>query len=323
MGSAKSSTSTHVPVLLQEAVDALNTRPGGRYVDGTFGGGGHTRALLDDSSPGGVVLAIDLDPAAVNRARSLASERMYSGRLFVDHGSFADLAGFAAAHDLLPLDGVLLDLGLSSHQLDTPDRGFSFGADGLLDMRFDVSSGQPASDLINHLEEPALADIFWRFGEEPKSRRIARLITERRSSAPFETTTQLAAAVEAAIGGRRGARLHPATRTFQALRIAVNDELAALAQVLPMAAGALAPGGRLAVISFHSLEDRMVKHFMRTESASCICPPGQPICTCNHEPRLTVAGKPVRAREEEVTANPRSRSAILRVAERIAPGTPE
>jgi 16S rRNA (cytosine1402-N4)-methyltransferase len=190
-------------------------------------------------------------------------------------------------------------------------------------MRFDTTSGRPASDLVNHLDEAELADIIWRFGDEPKSRRIARAIVDRRKTAPFETTAQLASTVEAAMGGRRGARIHPATRTFQALRITVNDELTALASVLPVAAGALAPGGRLAIIAFHSLEDRLVKQFLKRESASCICPPEQPVCTCNHTPRLRTIGKAIRPGEVEVRENPRSRSAVLRVAERIAHGSGE
>jgi 16S rRNA (cytosine1402-N4)-methyltransferase len=323
MGSAAISTPTHTPVLLAESIEALQPRPGGRFVDGTFGGGGHTRALLDASSPDGIVLAIDLDPEAIGRAIALQAGRRYAARLIVEHGSFVELADLAARHGLLPLHGILLDLGLSSYQLDTPQRGFSFGASGPLDMRFDTTSGQPASDLVNHLDQVELAGIIWRFGDEPKSRRIARAIVDRRKATPFETTAQLASTVEDAVGGRRGARIHPATRTFQALRIAVNDELTALADVLPAAAGALAPGGRMAVISFHSLEDRLVKQFLKRESASCICPPEQPVCTCNHTPRLRTICKAIRPGEDEVQANPRSRSAVLRVAERIAQGSGE
>jgi 16S rRNA (cytosine1402-N4)-methyltransferase len=318
MGSAAISTPTHTPVLLDKTIEALQPRPGGRFVDGTFGGGGHTRTLLDASSPGGIVLAIDLDPEAIRRATHLQNNQRYAGRLIVEHGSFVELAELAGRHGLLPLDGVLLDLGLSSYQLDTPERGFSFGSTGPLDMRFDTTSGRPASDLVNELDEAELAGIIWRFGDEPRSRRIARAIVDRRKTAPFETTAQLASVVEAAVGGRRGARIHPATRTFQALRIAVNDELSALASVLPAAAAALAPGGRLAIIAFHSLEDRLVKQFLKRESASCICPPEQPVCTCNHTPRLRTIGKAIRPGEDEVRANPRSRSAVLRVAERIA-----
>ena len=211
MGSAAISTPTHVPVLLKEAVDALQPRPGGRYVDGTFGGGGHTRRLLEASIPDGTVLAIDLDPEAIERAARLRNEEGYEDHLIVEHGSFADLAALAARHDLVPLDGILLDLGVSSFQLDMPDRGFSFAADGPLDMRFDTTSGQPASDLVNRLDEAVLADIIWRYGDEPKSRRIARAIVDRRKSYPFETTHQLASVIELAVGGRRGARIHPAT----------------------------------------------------------------------------------------------------------------
>ena len=317
MGSAATRLTTHIPVLLQETIAGLNPRPGGRYVDGTFGGGGHTKALLDASAPDGIVLAIDLDRQAIERAHELKAAGPYDSRLLIEHGSFTGLVDAAARHGLLPLDGILLDLGLSSFQLDTPERGFSFTAEGPLDMRFDTGNGRPASELVNDLDQDALATIFWRYGDEPQSRRIARKIVEYRKLGPFEMTAQLAGAVEEAVGGRRGARTHPATRVFQALRIAVNDELTALAEVLPRAAGAMAPGGRLAVISFHSLEDRIVKQFMRTESASCICPPEQPVCTCAHVPRVKVIGKAMRAGAAEVAANPRSRSAILRIAERL------
>ncbi|MCC6312473.1 MAG: 16S rRNA (cytosine(1402)-N(4))-methyltransferase RsmH [Thermomicrobiales bacterium] len=308
----------HQPVLLEEALTALVPRPGGRYLDGTFGGGGHTRAILRATAPDGLVLAIDADPEAIVRAEMLAAEPGVGARLRVVRGNFADLEPIARTAEAVPLDGVLLDLGVSSFQLDTPVRGFSFRGEGPLDMRFDPSRGSSAAELVATLDADALADLLWRYGEEPQSRRIARTIVRARESAPIRTTGQFAALVERAVGGRRGRDTHPATRSFQALRIAVNDELASLERALAGAVDVLAPGGRLVVISFHSLEDRIVKQFMARESAECLCPPGMPICTCGHRPRLArVTRKAIKASPAEQAANPRSRSAVLRVAARL------
>jgi 16S rRNA (cytosine1402-N4)-methyltransferase len=224
-----------------------------------------------------------------------------------------------------PLDGILLDLGLSSFQLDEPERGFAFRHEGPLDMRFDPERDVSAGDLVNSLSESELAELIWRFGEEPGSRRIARAVVREREQAPIETTTRLAEIVSRALGGRRGKETHPATRTFQALRIATNEELAALESALSGALEVLAPDGRIAVITFHSLEDRIVKRFIERESAECVCPPEIPVCVCNHRPRLRkVTRRAVRPDAGEIDANPRARSAILRVAERLpdAPGEP-
>ena len=306
----------HVTVLLHEAVDALAPAPGGTYVDATFGGGGHTTLLLQRVDGDATVYAIDADPAAIGRARELAA--MPLGRNVVPvHANFRELAEIAERHDISSVDGVLFDLGLSSFQLDEAERGFAFRFEGPLDMRFDPTSGVPASDLVNSLEADELARIIWQYGEEQQSRRIARAIVKRRESRQFETTTDLASVVEGAVGGRRGKAVHPATKTFQALRIAVNDELAALEAVLDSAIGLLKPGGRIAVISFHSLEDRIVKQKFALESQACICPPDQPVCTCDHSPRLRRIGKPVKPTPSEIDTNPRSRSAIMRVAGRI------
>lgn len=302
----------HQPVLWDEAVDALQPKPGGRYADGTFGGGGHTQLLLARSAPDGRVIAFDLDPAAIERGESL----MLGDQLVLVHGSFATLHEAAEAAGMLPLDGVLLDLGFSSFQIDDPERGFSLRLDGPLDMRFDTTSGPSAADLVNELDEHALADLIWRYGEDRNSRRIASAIVRARTNHRIETTSELAAIVERASGGARG-KIHPATRTFQALRIAVNDELETLRRALDAVAASLAPGGRLAVISFHSLEDRIVKQFIARESATCVCPPEQPVCTCHTVPRLRPVGKPVKPSDEEIERNPRSRSAIMRVAERL------
>jgi 16S rRNA (cytosine1402-N4)-methyltransferase len=313
-----SSAPGHQPVLLAETVSALQARPGGRYLDGTFGGGGHTRALLEASAPDGIVLAFDADPAAIERAWALQQNPAIAQRLIPVHANFADLVAVAREREVAPLDGILLDLGLSSFQLDQPERGFAFRHQGPLDMRFDPDHGVPASDLVNALPERELADLIWRYGEEPGSRRIARAVVRERERAPIETTTRLAEIVAGALGGRRGRDIHPATRTFQALRIATNEELTALEAALAGALDVLAPGGRLAVIAFHSLEDRIVKRFIERESIGCVCPPQVPVCICGHRPRLQkITRRVIRPDAAEMDANPRARSAVLRVAERL------
>lgn len=306
----------HIPVLLQEVIDAMSPISGGRYIDGTYGGGGHSRAILERSSPEGRVLAFDRDRDAIDRGEADLST--FPGRLQLVHASFADLEAVATQRGFAPVDGILLDLGLSSFQMDDGARGFAFSHDGMLDMRFDQSTGESALDIVNSWTEQEIATALWQFGEEQKSRRIAHAIVTEREQATIETTSQLAALIEQAVGGRRGAPIHPATRTFQALRIAVNDELSALRDVLPQAVRILAPGGTLAIISFHSLEDRIVKQFFRHEAATCICPPEQPVCTCHHVPTLMPTGKPIKPGKTEITDNPRSRSAVLRVATRMS-----
>ena len=302
---------SHVPVLYQEALAGLRIKPGGRYIDATVGGGGHARGILVASTPDGELLGIDVDPLAV----ALAGERLaeFGERVTLVQGNFADLEEIALEHGFSPVDGILLDLGLSSLQLEAAGRGFSFQLDGPLDMRFDPSRTTTAADLVNDLSVEELASILSRYGEEPQARRIARAIVAER---PINTTGELAALVKRTVGRRR--RIHPATRTFQALRIAVNEELECLAKALPQALGLLMPGGRLVVISFHSLEDRLVKKFFRRESRDCICPPEAPVCTCGHRATLgIVTRKPIRPSAEEVAANPRSRSAKLRIAFRL------
>ena len=311
------STGVHVPVLSQAVFDGLQVRPGGRYIDATVGGGGHAAGILAALSPGGHLLGLDRDPAAVEVARArLAS---YVGRFTLVHSSFSSLAEVAQSHHCIPADGILFDLGLSSLQLADPVRGFAFMTDGPLDMRFDpTKGGATAATLVNQLSFQELVELLYRYGEERRARRIAEAIVAAR---PLYTTKELAIVVERAVGRRqqpRHRRIHPATRTFQALRIAVNDELTEVEKTLPQAVEILAPSGRLAVISFHSLEDRMVKHFMRRESRDCICPPESPVCTCEHRATLRlVTRKPIRPTADEVAANPRSRSARLRVAERV------
>ena len=305
----------HVPVLLAEVMDALQVHPGGRYIDGTLGGGGHTAEILARSAPDGQVLGLDADPAAIRRVTQRLADEIVNGRLILVQTPFEKMEEVADLADFKPVDGILLDLGLSSFQLDTPDRGFAFAQPGALDMRFDPTSGQSAADLVNHLPADDLADLIYRYGEEHRSRRIAAVIVQNR---PIHTTDQLADVVERAVGGRKGARIHPATQTFQALRIAVNDELGQLERVLPQALALLKPGGRLAVISFHSLEDRIVKQWMRDEAQDYVPDPTHPLGGIERTPTLHVlTKKPIVAGDVEIKQNPRSRSAKLRVAQRL------
>lgn len=304
----------HAPVMLREVLAALNVRPGGRYVDGTVGGGGHALAIMEAASPGGLLLGIDRDPQALEAARRRLEPFGVDVRLV--EGDFADMGRICHEFAFMPVHGVLLDLGLSSLQLEEAERGFSFQREGPLDMRFSPQQELTAAQVVNEYAGDALADVLWRYGEEPDARRIARRILERR---PLHTTIELAKIVEEAVGGRARRQSHPATRTFQALRIAVNQELLSLDAALPQAYGLLGDLGRLAVLSYHSLEDRLVKAFIRRESQDCLCPPRQPACTCDHKAGLRpVSRGAVRPSLEEVATNPRSRSARLRVAERLS-----
>ena len=301
----------HTPVLLDEVLEGLEIRPGGRYIDCTVGTGGHARAILERSDPDGELLGIDLDLAAIAVAeRQLSS---FGERVTLVSDSFARLRAIASAEGFIPADGVLLDLGVSSVQLESAERGFSFRKDGPLDMRMDPDGDITAAHLVNELDEAELAEIIAAYGEEVKARAIARAIVRNR---PLRTTLELANVVAHAVG--RSRRLHPATRTFQALRIAVNEELEALSTVLPPIPAILAKGGRMAIISFHSLEDRLVKDFMVRESRDCLCPPEIVVCACGHKRTLQIlTKKPVRPSADEVAQNPRSRSAKLRVAMRV------
>jgi 16S rRNA (cytosine1402-N4)-methyltransferase len=306
----------HVPVLYQSVLSAIRPQSSGLYVDATLGAGGHARGILEACQPDGRVLGLDVDPQAL----AIASQRLavYGERAIIRRSSYTFLSERLREVGWTAVQGILIDLGASSMQFNIPSRGFSFQEDGPLDMRFDPDRPQTADDLVNRLAEAELADLIWRYGEETHSRRIARAIVQAR---PVQTTRQLAEVVQRAAPSRSaksGRGLHPATLTFQALRIAVNGELEALESFLPLALAALAPGGRLAVISFHSLEDRLVKHFMRRESRDCICPPRQPVCTCGHKASLyEVTRHPLTADENEIRSNPRSRSAKLRVAEKL------
>jgi 16S rRNA (cytosine1402-N4)-methyltransferase len=304
----------HVPVLSKESIELLNPQPGNTFVDCTLGAGGHTRLILQRIAPNGRMLAIDRDEAAVEAARVAFSDTA-PPPTFV-HGDFRDLTQLAHEAGVQAAHGVLFDLGLSSVQLDDPERGFSFRQAGPLDMRMDRHQPIAAAQVVNQLPERELAEVIRRLGEERWAARVAKFIAARR---PLRSTRDLAAAVEAAIP--RGAwppDLHPATRTFQAIRMHVNDELGSLEGGLRGALEIVQPGGRIAVISFHSLEDRLVKSFFLTESRDCLCPPEQPVCTCHHRASLRVlTRRPVRPTTEEVAGNPRSRSARLRAAERL------
>jgi 16S rRNA (cytosine1402-N4)-methyltransferase len=310
----------HQSVLLEETLGWLAPHPGGRYIDATLGGAGHTEQLLARSAPDGLVLGIDADQEAIDRAKMRLPAAFASGRLQLRQGNFDQMEAEARALGEAKVDGILLDLGLSSDQLASSARGFSFAVDARLDMRFDMTHGQPVSDLVNQLDEVELANLIYRYGEERHSRAVARRIVKARQRAAITSTTELAGVVRSAVPRHPGqaSGIDPATRTFQALRIAVNDELGSLERVLPQAINLLAEGGRLAVISFHSLEDRIVKQVFLREERGCICPPQLPVCVCGHVPRLKILTRhPVVAGEEELAQNPRARSAKLRVAERL------
>jgi 16S rRNA (cytosine1402-N4)-methyltransferase len=306
----------HQPVMLQQSIDLLNVRPGLTYVDATAGAGGHLREIVRRTGGGGTVFGIDRDLESLDRLRA----QIATGVRFV-HSNYDEIADIVEESGLGTISGgILADLGVSSMQLDNPDRGFSFLQDGPLDMRMDPTAKKTAEQLVNTLSEKDLADIIYKYGEERFSRHIARRVAESR---PIKTTRQLAEIVARSVRkpqGRGGNRdtSHPATRTFQALRIAVNDELASLERFLSAATKVLSPGARLVVITFHSLEDRIVKQFLRDAASSCVCPPRQPVCTCHRRPELLIiTRKPAVPDEQEVLANPRSRSAKLRAGEKV------
>jgi 16S rRNA (cytosine1402-N4)-methyltransferase len=302
-----------VPVLKDEVLQFLAIRPDGLYVDGTFGRGGHSRAILEQLGPAGRLLALDRDPDAVAVGRRLQTE---DSRFQIVHSAYSALGDVLAAEGLAGrVDGILLDVGVSSPQLEDPARGFAFRATGPLDMRMDPGSGVSAADWLNAADEAEIAAVLWRFGEERSARRITRAIAEARAIAPIRTTTQLAGLIERVVRGEPGR--HPATRTFQAIRIHINRELEELEAVLAAARGSLAVGGRLCVISFHSLEDRLVKRFLRDHSRVDPALRALPVVPASALPDLALlTTRAVRASEAEVARNPRSRSAVLRAAEK-------
>jgi 16S rRNA (cytosine1402-N4)-methyltransferase len=305
----------HAPVLLREALEALAVRAAGSYLDATLGRGGHSAAILERLGEAGRLLALDRDPEAIR-----AGQRRFIGdpRVHIVRGNFAELGAIAGRAGFADgFDGILLDLGVSSPQLDDPARGFSFLRDGPLDMRMDPGTGASAADWLAAVSERELARVLFEYGEERHARRIARAVCVARAEAPIRTTGRLAAVIAGAVPGREPGK-HPATRSFQAIRIFINDELGALDGALEQSLDLLKPGGRLCVISFHSLEDRRVKRFMRTHAQAAEPWRGLPEIPPQARPKLRLVGKAVRAGEAEIAANPRARSAVLRAAERLA-----
>ena len=304
-------TSSHTPVLLTETLNALSVQPGGRYIDCTLGGGGHAASILENSSPGGQLMGIDADPKAMETAEKKLEK--YKDSVLLVNDNFVNLQTICHKFDFSPVHGILLDLGLSSLQLNGGGRGFSFQHNAPLDMRYNPKQKVTAADIVNSTSEARLAHLIKTYGEERNCYRIARSIVQER---PIKTTQQLAQLIEKIV--LRKGRIHPATKTFQALRIAVNHELEYLETTLKQAVDLLGFQGRLVVITYHSLEDRIVKQFMQKESRACICPPTLPQCMCNHIPRLKLINrKVITPSPTEISQNPRSRSAKLRTAERI------
>ena len=302
----------HEPVMMPEIMQALNVQPGGRYIDGTLGEGGHSKEILRAADPGGQVLGLDADAEAITVATERLAEHGESFRAV--NVNFRDVRATALHYEFVPVHGVLFDLGVSSLQLDRESRGFSFRRADPLDMRFSFDQQITAADIVNHYAESELADIIFHLGEDRAARRIARAIVRSR---PILTSLELAEVIEK-VNPRRGKRTHPATQTFQAIRIAVNDELSALETALEQAVSLLGQSGRMTVISYHSLEDRIVKNFIRKQASDCICPPGTPVCRCEHLATLKViTRRPLIPTDAETASNPRARSAKLRVAERI------
>ena len=308
----------HHPVLAEEVLTLLAPASGSLQIDATLGGGGHTERILEASDPDGRLLGLDADGAAIARVRGRLAAR-FGDRLVLRQANFRDLGRVAPEAGFAAVDGLLFDLGLSSFHLADAERGFGIRTGGPLDMRFDPSVGISAAELLATLDARELAALFRQYGEEPQAGRIARATVEARRTAPIGTAEELAALVERVAPGAPGRRrIHPATRVFQALRIAVNAELDALSAGLAAAVDLLRPGGRLVVLSYHSLEDRIVKRFMEAERKGCICPPSLPVCVCGRTPRLRLLTRSLTAGPAEVAANPRARSARLRAAERIA-----
>lgn len=307
----------HKPVLLKSTIALLDPKPGGVFVDATLGGGGHAEGILAATAPDGILIGMDRDPDAIAYARQRLSQ--FGDRVRIHEANYRDIRSVVRAEGRDEVDGVLFDLGISSHELES-GRGFSFQHDEPLDMRMSPTEETlTAWDIVNDYEEAELAALIWEYGEERHSRRVARAIVDRRKHGRIQTTGELVDVIQSAIGGRyRGQRIHPATRTFQALRIAVNSELDALELGLAAAADLLRVGGRVAVISFHSLEDRMVKNTFRSLAGRCECPPERPDCICGAKELVRIVTKrPIVADPDETSENPRSRSAKLRCAEKI------
>jgi 16S rRNA (cytosine1402-N4)-methyltransferase len=310
-------TFRHLSVLPDEVIQFLNPQPGGTYLDGTLGGAGHAGLVLERCTPGGMLVGIDQDQEALQAAGRRLADFGTAARLV--HGNFGELEQYLGQLEIPALDGFILDLGVSSHQLDSAGRGFSFQQDAPLDMRMDTSCGKTAAELLNDLPETELERIIRDYGEERWAKRIALFIVKARQEAPIEKTLQLVDIIKGAVPKAKwDERIHPATRTFQAIRIAVNRELENLEKGLRAALDRLKPEGRGVVISFHSLEDRIVKHLFREYASGCTCPRNFPVCACNNTPRVRVlTGRPVTATPQELEINPRSRSAKLRAVEKL------
>jgi 16S rRNA (cytosine1402-N4)-methyltransferase len=306
----------HLPVMKDEVIETLALHSGSLQIDATLGGAGHAERILEASSPDGRLLGLDADPAAI--ARGEIKLARFGTRAVLRQANFRELETVAPEAGFGQVDGLFLDLGLSSYQLSDVERGFGFRAGGRLDMRFDTSRGRPAADLLATMDAGELAALFRKYGEEPFAGRIARTIVETRRASSVETAEQLAGLIERVVPKPKVRRTHPATRVFQALRIAVNDELGSLEAGLAASLVLLRPGGRLVVLSYHSLEDRIVKKFIAAEQRGCVCPTEVPICVCGRQPRMRSLGKSRTPSETEISYNPRSRSARLRSAERIA-----
>ncbi|MBT4937450.1 16S rRNA (cytosine(1402)-N(4))-methyltransferase RsmH [Candidatus Peregrinibacteria bacterium] len=305
----------HTPVLLNEVIEALSLKKGSVVIDGTLGLGGHSEKILEYIIPNGLLIGIDQDTRNIKEAKKKL--KAYEKNTKIVHDNFRNIEEVLKKLKVKKVDGILLDLGLSSVHVDKADRGFSFQSDGPLDMRMNSEQEITAATIVNSYTEKDLADVIYEYGEERMSRRIARSIVEKRKIQKFQTTRELAIVIESVIKQKHTSK-HPALLTFQALRIAVNDELNALESVLEQSMGLLSLGGRLAVISYHSLEDRMVKHFFRKQARQCICPKESPLCTCHHSPQLNIITKrPIRPTDKEISENPRARSGKMRVAERM------
>jgi 16S rRNA (cytosine1402-N4)-methyltransferase len=306
----------HIPVLLREAVDLISPRSGGVYVDGTLGAGGHAAEILNRSAPDGILIGLDQDNEAIGRASTALA--IYGKRAIIRQANYRDMPAVLAGVGYDHVDGVLLDLGISWFHVKMPARGFSFLLNGPLDMRMDTSRPQTAADLVNNLAQDELAEIIREYGEERRAGAIAKAIIRARARGPITSTVQLAEIISGVFPPYPPRRIHPATLTFQALRIAVNDELGALREGVTSIVSLLKPGGRIAVISFHSLEDRIVKQAFAVSAKGCICPPKLPVCSCGKKPVLKIlTNRPISAGPDEIERNPASRSAKLRAAEKL------
>ncbi len=307
----------HTPVLLEEVISNLRCRPGGIFVDGTVGGGGHARRILETTKPDGLLIGLDRDDDALRES----GERLaaFGTRVILRKANFSGLSDILSELGINRVDGILLDLGVSSHQLDTPERGFSFASDDPLDMRMDRGQEISAYEFVNQASEEELQKVIWEYGEETMAGRIARSIVRERRNGPIRTTSALSEIVVRALpSAHRRRKIHPATKTFQAIRIRINDELNSLMKAIESGIDKLKTGGRFCIISFHSLEDRIVKNSFRSWERTCVCPPDLPVCTCRRQKKLKVlTTKPILPQPVEIDMNPRARSARLRTAERI------